>query len=1083
MSTLGLSVGGGATGAAIGGMFGPAGLLPGYIAGQALGATAGGALDSYVIFPALFPKPDLVAGTRLTDLAPFQSVAEGGPLHYVLGKRNRVSGQLIWVDKYTERRRTRDEGGKGGGSQRVIEYLYSTNVAIGVCANTIDRVNKIIADGKVLYSYDWFDEWSVETCWTETTRRRFFSGTLTLTTIRTPTDTIFAYFHTGDTFTVAGLDDSTNNGTWTVHASGGYDLQGYDGDGWPLYQGSWVTFVNASGVQNIEDQSCYVTWTGALFNGEMVGDVRIYTPDVDQAPDTLMDARTGDTGNAYKDITYIVLETLELEPYGNRVPNFQIDVRETGRRSVRSAVEMLLLRGGLTASEYDVSGIVDGGDDEDELRGYTVSGIQTTEQALLPIMTAYNLLAREEGGALHIFTRGTQTAIEITENDLTARMEGDAPRPKVQIEDFSETDLPSQLTLNYINSNRYERASVTETKRVKTYTQATAIDLPLHFLTPDARRVAGRLLWSAWRSRQKIRFSLPPRYQDVRENSLLTVPADGQEYEVLVTSVSRGANYLLEIEGVVEDVQSYTVIDDDHTTESLDYLDTPSVIELEVLDIPAMADAEAMHPGYYLAGRNASVQEPWRGFHVYDSSDNTVYEHLTQVHSQSVMGYLTSDVYTVHYDQTVEATAATVDSGDWQQHSGIAANGVDSTTVTELRTWDSRSTAQLTFNFTGMAPGEYAVYINWGYPAAPSPDAVRITVYDEGVEANISRIANQTRTWDYMQQIYPAIVDFQTSTGRYWVALGVPEGQLFTIGSAGTAAIVVTPQDTTADTYQTRIAGVRLQRISSDPLSGASPYYWDRLNSITVYLENGTLETKTEAEIFAGANHALFGNEIIAFRDVELTAENTYELSMLLRGQRNTESHMVHSAGDRFILLDERPRFQVANYEQIGKTTYLKAVAPGAALADVDEGQFELTGTNMRSFSPVQLEAAASGSNIVLTWIRRSKAVGSIFASGLGRSNPEEYPLLFENERFNADDGSGNVVDKAMYRIDILDGDTDEVVRNAVAYDETYTYTSDDISTDGFSSTDPVTFQVSQVTRGISNGGRGNIAQVETTIP
>ncbi|MEO0859905.1 MAG: glycoside hydrolase TIM-barrel-like domain-containing protein [Pseudomonadota bacterium] len=56
-------------------------------------------------------------------------------------------------------------------------------------------------------------------------------------------------------------------------------------------------------------------------------EMRVYTGGEDQAPDGLIEAVEGETGvPAYRGLAYVVLEDLDLAPYGNRVPQLSFEV-------------------------------------------------------------------------------------------------------------------------------------------------------------------------------------------------------------------------------------------------------------------------------------------------------------------------------------------------------------------------------------------------------------------------------------------------------------------------------------------------------------------------------------------------------------------------------------------------------------------------------------------------------------------------------------------------------------------------------------------------------------------------------------
>lgn len=139
MSTLVLS----SAGAAVGGLFGPAGTVIGQIAG----ATLGGVIDS-----ALFGNRGAGKdGPRLGSLDVMSS-SEGAPIPRVYG-RVRLAGQVIWATQLEEVAGTDEAGGGkgiGGAADSGETYSYFANFAVGLCEGVIGRVARVWADGKPL---------------------------------------------------------------------------------------------------------------------------------------------------------------------------------------------------------------------------------------------------------------------------------------------------------------------------------------------------------------------------------------------------------------------------------------------------------------------------------------------------------------------------------------------------------------------------------------------------------------------------------------------------------------------------------------------------------------------------------------------------------------------------------------------------------------------------------------------------------------------------------------------------------------------------------------------------------------------
>lgn len=97
--------------------------------------------------------------------------------------------------------------------------------------------------------------------------------------------------------------------------------------------------------------------------------------------------------------------------------------------------------------------------------------------------------------------------------------------------------------------------------------------------------------------------------------------------------------------------------------------------------------------------------------------------------------------------------------------------------------------------------------------------------------------------------------------------------------------------------------------IAAGTLGTATAWVWDRVNTLTIRLFNGTLTTVTEAALLnglsTGVNTLIVGNEIIQCATVVDNGDGSITVSDLLRGRRGTELEIDnHSAGDLVTVVD-----------------------------------------------------------------------------------------------------------------------------------------------------------------------------------
>lgn len=239
---------------------------------------------------------------------------------------------------------------------------------------------------------------------------------------------------------------------------------------------------------------------------------------------------------------------------------------------------------------------------------------------------------------------------------------------------------------------------------------------------------------------------------------------------------------------------------------------------------------------------------------------------------------------------------------------------------------------------------------------------------------------------------------------------------------------------------------------------------FDETNTLTVVMQ-GQLSSSTRSAMLLdlSVNAMLVGDEIIRFRTATLvssTSDGEYEyvLSSLVRGQRGTEWAMTgHGSDERCVLLNTKLRRITTQTNQINVERYIKAITFGKLLSSATGEQFTDTGVALKPFSPANARALADGSDLVLTWQRRTR-----LSYRYGGATPS-VPL-------------GEAVES--YRIKVYDGST--LVRTENLSSPTWTYAAADIAADGFSSGATVTFEIVQISELV---GEGYAATIQGTAP
>lgn len=260
-----------------------------------------------------------------------------------------------------------------------------------------------------------------------------------------------------------------------------------------------------------------------------------------------------------------------------------------------------------------------------------------------------------------------------------------------------------------------------------------------------------------------------------------------------------------------------------------------------------------------------------------------------------------------------------------------------------------------------------------------------------------------------------------------------PESVFFFVYEAPIAASVGTSSTTVA--------------APTDPELAAA--FIDRETTLTVEMDTGTLQSYELEDMLAGAGRYLWGDEVIGAQRATFMGAGVYELSILLRGLRDTTDHMAHVAGERVVHINANGfDFIPLDSVVLGNSKVYKAVAFGAAEGDVEPQLFfGPTGETVRPFRPYALDATRTVTDdVVFTWIRRSRSLEELFEM----NDPMD-------------------LDQLGYTIDVYDGpdpDADNIVRTIVVPfedGETATYTAAQQTTDGFTPGDPVTVRLRKV--------------------
>lgn len=604
--------GAGATAAAIG----TATTIAGFV-----GGVVGGYIDQTYILPGLFPS-EPIEGQRLGELQ-IQHSDEGAPINLLLGSTPRAAGAIIWLSDITEEE-VEDEsgggkGGGGGGGSQVVGYNYYVSLAILISRNPLTRVRKILAEGKLLYN----DEPDVAI-----TSSAIAASKINFRTTRYSSSTVdLSVVAAGLPVTISGFGTAANNGTFNVLSSFIDSASG----------ASYFQVANPSGVNESAGASVTISQTIPNFDPADVGSVTFYLGDGTQDPDPLIEANEGvGTVPDWRGYSYVVMERLLLP--GRRIPQFQFLTEETTTTAAAGI--------GTVCTAAQITGLYTTSEVSASLAGYGIIGPQSGTQVLQPLMLANDILAQDTGSNLRFFDRLKAHVIDVEPDDLAAHESGsDAARP-IEIEDKNDDDIPSKVIVTYQDSaNEGETGSQQERRQTVTNDQVAEIRLPIVMSAGKARALARRVLYDSWATRNPVRLSLPPSYAHVLENDCLRFRTMDHVWFIRVLRVDFGANFVIEIEAVVEDRS--VLVQTEEAEASLGrrasvltpapYIE-PDTRETPPIDTPSTGVPTEDEVPVHFAGALSDPNVAWRGARVYTSSDDVNYNQITTLPLEAVIG-------------------------------------------------------------------------------------------------------------------------------------------------------------------------------------------------------------------------------------------------------------------------------------------------------------------------------------------------------------------------------------------------------------------------------------------------------------
>lgn len=235
---------------------------------------------------------------------------------------------------------------------------------------------------------------------------------------------------------------------------------------------------------------------------------------------------------AFRGMCYIVFNDIDLGPYGNRIPNIEVELQATVSPTLADILSDLCDEVNISSSDYDFSAATQ------SVTGFMRPGRQSVRNSIEPLMQAFPGDLIEIDGKIKWVNRGGSKLYDIPTSDLAATVwnsgdaDGTAP---VEYTRSQEVELPTSIDVSYYTYHASDKTKRTYLQGEQNVARPTknylsnpqTITLPMSLTDAEAKQIAARNLYIAWSEKAKFGIVLPPKYLDLAPGDIVGVPVAG----------------------------------------------------------------------------------------------------------------------------------------------------------------------------------------------------------------------------------------------------------------------------------------------------------------------------------------------------------------------------------------------------------------------------------------------------------------------------------------------------------------------------------------------------------------------------
>lgn len=292
-------------------------------------------------------------------------------------------------------------------------------------------------------------------------------------------------------------------------------------------------------------------WTQADGTHSYMTTVTYYPGDGVQSVDPLIQAlHPGEDVPAYRHSAYVVIDAMQLQDFGNGVPNLEFEV-ETQYLTVREAVEHIASFAEVTVNARPLR--------TDALKGYIVAKAGTVWSAIEPLAGVYSFDLVTAGPDFRAVRRGVGMRTILSEEDFAARPVTEGPKDLYELTREDPNTYPDEVTVTYFDIDRDYQPNTQRAFRNEGYAKNKVdVEVAVVLNADEARQLAGRTLSESLAATGAIKLYLDQRLRWLEAADVIGVPIDSEIHPFRIGDVQESPNGVCIVSGVFEDVLSYS---------------------------------------------------------------------------------------------------------------------------------------------------------------------------------------------------------------------------------------------------------------------------------------------------------------------------------------------------------------------------------------------------------------------------------------------------------------------------------------------------------------------------------------------